>query len=218
MIPKDYAKTRRKWRRWIGKLTQQSSALCDTDLIFRQAMAGFVHSKRVPPANQVYQHMLHWYFVTACVAIRRLLDSHRDHKGYSLKDLLEKIETNPQIVTRHVFRSLQRQHLPTEVSDAEFTSLVGANSPSISAVRVRRDIVQLDRISSRIKRVVNRRIAHWERKKQVPAVTFQEVHTAIHEIRAMCRRYQWLLTGSYDFSDTGMDHADVEADCKQFWG
>lgn len=186
----DYPKIRAKWRRWIKRISDSVSMLVLDDYIFR-AMEAARKGNEIKPSNQVYRWAIRAYGTHGAVGIRRILDN--DDKTYSLLLLLRKIERNPQVITRRSFK-LRYSILNKELADGDFDDIAGRGAKYLPRSVVRADLQKIEAVSNKIKPVVNKVIAHRERKpKGLSRVTCQQLHDAICEIDRMCIRYCLIL-------------------------
>jgi hypothetical protein len=55
MLPKDYDKARRRWRRWIQTISKDVQSLVIADNVFRRSMQAVVRGKRIKAENIFYQ-------------------------------------------------------------------------------------------------------------------------------------------------------------------
>jgi len=191
MKKSEYPRIRAKWRRWIKRIRDSASALLLDDYIFRKSMEAARKGNVIEPANEVYRWAMRIYASHAAVGVRRILD--RDDRTYSILLLLSKIEKNPQVITR---RSFVLRYPPSQrgMAMSDFDDLAGPGVKSLPHNIVRADLDKLVAISNRICPIVNKVMAHHERKPRgLTKPTWQEIHEAIHEIAQMCDRYHRIL-------------------------
>ena len=191
MKKSEYSRIRAKWRRWIKRIRDSASALLLDDYIFRKSMEAAQKGNVIEPANEVYRWAMRVYASHAAIGVRRILD--RDDRTYSILLLLSKIEKNPQVITR---RSSILRYPPSErdIAMSNFDDLAGQGVKSLPLNIVRADLEKLVTISDRIRPIVNKVIAHHQRKPRgLTKPTWQEMHEAIDQIAQMCDRYHRIL-------------------------
>jgi len=191
MRKSEYPRMRAKWRRWIRRIRDSASLLLLDDYIFRKSMGAAQKGNVIEPTNEVYQWAMRIYASHAAIGVRRLLD--KNDRTYSLLLLLAKIEKNPQIITR---RSFVLRYSPSDrdIAMSDFDHLAGSGVKSLPHNVVRADLDKLFAISYRIRAIVNKVIAHHQRKARgLPKITWQEIHDAIEQIAQMCDRYHRIL-------------------------
>lgn len=187
----EYSRVRAKWRRWIIRISDSASVLLLDDYIFRRSMETAEKGGVIKSSNEVYRWAMRVYATHAAIGIRRLLD--KDDKTYSLFLLLSKIEKNPQVITR---RSFVLRYSPPrrDIGMGDFDRIAGPSASSLPRHIVRADLDKLGTISNKIRPIVNKVMAHYERKpKRLPKPTWGELHNAIEQIAQMCARYQLIL-------------------------
>jgi hypothetical protein len=187
----EYSRVRAKWRRWIRRISDSASFLLLDDYIFRKSMEAAKKGRVIKPNNEVYKWAMRVYATHAAIGIRRLLD--KNDKTYSLLLLLSKMETNPQVITR---RSFIFRYSPSErdMGTGDFDDIAGQGAKSLPRHIVCADLDKLEVISTKIRPIVNKVIAHRERKpKRLTRPTWDELHDAIEQIAKMCSRYEHIL-------------------------
>ncbi len=198
MKKSEYSRVRAKWRRWIRRISDSASVLLLDDYIFRKSMEAAQKGGVVESSNQVYKWARRVYATHASIGIRRLLD--KDNRTYSLFLLLSKIEKNPQVITR---RSFVFRYSPSRqgMGKGDFDNIADPNAISLPHHIVQTDLDKLVAISNNIGPIVNKVIAHRERKTKGPTKpTWDEIHNAIEQIAQMSARYQLILNQEYTTS------------------
>jgi len=191
MKKSEYSRVRAKWRRWIKRIRDSAFLILLDDYIFRKSMEAAQKGNVIEPTNEVYRWAMRIYASHAAIGVRRLLD--KDDRTYSLLLLLSKIEKNPQVITRRSFvlrYSLSRR----DIAMSDFDDLAGSGVKSLPHNAVRADLNKLFAISDRIRPIVNKVIAHHQRKPRgLTKPTWQEIHDAIDQIVQICDRYHRIL-------------------------
>lgn len=217
MNKSEYSRIRAKWRRWIKRIRNSASSLLLDDYIFRKSMGAAQKGNVIKPTNEVYRWAMRVYASHAAIGVRRLLD--RDDRTYSLLLLLSKIEKNPQVITR---RSFVLRYSPSErdIAISDFDDLAGPGVKSLPHNIVRADLDRLFAISDRIRPIVNKVIAHHQRKPRgLTKPTWQEIHDAIDQIAQMCDRYHRILNqvGTISMLPT-INASNTDHDVDIIWG
>lgn len=215
MNPRSYAAARRKWRRWIIKISEQVQELVIDDWLFRQSMLTAAAAKQIPAGNLVYQWTIRAYGVSAAVGVRRVLESGKT--TYSLGLLLERIANNPQVLTRASFLRAYPKAI-RHLGEADFDLLAGEGEAHFPAATARRDLKQLRENARRITRLVNRAIAHRDRKRRRwRNPTYQEIHDMIAQLDEICCKYRLLLLqiGNKSLLPGNID--DFVSHCELVW-
>lgn len=133
--------------------------------------------------------------VATAVGIRRQLD--KDRRSISLKRLLIEIEAtlhrNPELLSRAHFLRHFRPELESR-AHAQFSELVAANATRVESTYVRRDIERLNKITEKMERYVNKRIAHRD-AQETEKRKLGELDECLVLLQEMVDRYTRLLTG-----------------------
>jgi hypothetical protein len=104
-------------------------------------------------------------------------------------------------------------------ADRVFGTITGNKAATLmSEARINRDIRALKAASNKIKKLVNKVVAHTaEDRRRVPRVQFREIDKAIDLLVATFRRYCLLLNGSCPNPIVRLDDFDVAQDLKKVW-
>jgi hypothetical protein len=214
--PHLHATNRRKWKRWFRKIESQVQELVYDDHLFRKSMECAMNGGRIGPNNSVYRWTIRAYGNLAAVGIRRVLD--RNEATYSLRVLLRKLANNPQVISRRSFVAGYASFLK-EKAHADFDALAGPGAPHLPASIPQRDLRRLDRMEARIKRLVDKFIAHRDRKQRNwRHNTYQELRQAITELDELCRRYLLILFHTGRDSLLEGHITKIDGDCEKLWG
>lgn len=131
------------------------------------------------------------YFVAATVGVRGFMD--HSHKSHSLWRLLYEILENPKVIDRstHVRMYRIREH-----GEMTFNSVVGRGKIFLSQKAVRADMRKLEDASERIRKFVNKRVAHRAKLGDIRRLPrLNELDTALAKIDEVFCKYNLLLTG-----------------------
>lgn len=135
------------------------------------------------------------YVLTMCIGIRRLADA--DAKVVSLGRLLREVEMRSEVVTRQSYRAVQRRKgVVRQDADETFDDLTGKRVQHLPNGVVSRDIAQIEQVEARIRRFVNKRLAHAAPLSKIRRFpTFQEIEDALEIFDQVLVRYDALLRG-----------------------
>jgi hypothetical protein len=183
--------TRNRWQRWIKRIYNSAALLLLDDYIFNKSLEASREGGLIKPSNEVYKWVIRTYISHSTVGIRRLLDM--DKRTYSLLLLLNEIENKSNIITRDFFIKSYPRRL-RELAIIDFNNIAGSSENYLPQKIVRKDLIKLWSISNIIKPIVNKVIAHRERKsKSLLKISFKNIHKSITTISDMCIRYNLIL-------------------------
>jgi hypothetical protein len=215
-----------KWRKWLDRIYQeQLQDLLINDHIFRQLNECIEPYIGATKGGELSRWMSQNYVAFAATAIRRLVEPPKTTwRSISLVILLSDVKANTHLVTRERRRrQYRRSNIPrkaaTEFADEEFYELAGKSGVKVfPAQRIQRDIDVLKRKASKVKRLVDKVIAHTEEdRRKVPRVLFKDIDDAVIACRETYERYYLLLTArSFDASVLPCSF-DVTDDLRKIW-
>lgn len=186
-----------KWKGWID------GPIKDDVIGMHDARATWTHVGAMLAANPALPNSHWWEFMrdsyatTQAVAVRR--QAVPDNESRNLGTLLAELADDCALVTQEFWVGLWRGHVDMRGMGRrkwaeQFGGEVGTHlDPAI----VRQDIERLKAGSARVKRHVDRHIAHSDRKASPADVAaLSDVHEAIDLIGELFRRYLNLFTAS----------------------
>lgn len=187
---------RKKWRRWLGRLSEDVSGLYRNLQIYKELIAIVRDNPKTlhPPA--FFQWCRTNYIVAICIGIRRLSDN--DFRSISLRRLLEELLERHDVLTRTSYRAFYWPKGLTSI-DAyrDFDRKVGQGKQTIQKKTVRRDICKLKKTDDRIRRYVNKRLAHNAPLYEIRNIpTYDDIENALEVFDELATKYYSLLTGA----------------------
>ena len=149
---------------------------------------------RVLSPGSVFDWMCRNYIVALTVGIRSFTDQSRGSR--SLWRMLYEILENPGVIDRaaHVRMYLSTPMGP-ELGHLSFNSVVGKGHSCLPQRAIRADLRKLEDASERVRRFVNKRIAHRTSQGEIRRLPkFNEVDAALDTLDQICCKYNLLLT------------------------
>jgi hypothetical protein len=137
----------------------------------------------------------HWlstnYIIAMTIGARRFVDQSRD--SHSLWRMLFEILEHPGAISRRSHTSFYR-NTPLGFGNASFSNVAGTKGQCLSQQRVRSDLRAMENASRRIRRFVNKRVAHLTDEGQLRrAPNFDDLDTALNTIDRILCEYNLLL-------------------------
>lgn len=195
--PASAARLRAKWRKWLIAIRLDvGQQLLDYETFTELGEIVNANAAIRRPAD-IHHWLLRNYAVAAAVGIRRFDDT--DSRSHSLWRLLEEARANPGVLTRHAHRSLYRHSMV--MADPTFDNIAGRGAAYVGQTVIERDLRRLERACARIRRFVNKRVAHVAPRgalRRIP--TYADFEAALVEIEAIARKYTVLLTAVSELS------------------
>ena len=193
-----HSRLRKRWRALLPAMSAELSDLLGKREIFWELQEVAKDNQTILKNGTFFDWMCRNYVVAAAIHIRRFVD--HSHDAHSLWRMLYELLEHPGIINRRSNRVLYRgvpkdKHF--DIADMSFDSVVGERSNTLSQNAIRKDLRELEDISERVRKFVNKRIAH-----RTPAGSLRKLPIFIQLDRSMdvidrlfCK-YNLLLTAS----------------------
>jgi hypothetical protein len=176
---------------WMDILDNQVRSLRTNQHIFWEVQKIIRGNPRIDKPNDFYGWMAEMYAAAMSVAIRKLADN--DARTISFRRLLEEIKANPSVISRTRFKKLFVDRNYTECdADEGFDQLIGAGREFINTSDLDDEIQTLISKTAKLRKYVNKRIAHHDKSPFNDLPTFKELDDAIAYIEKLLQRY-WLI-------------------------
>jgi hypothetical protein len=201
----------KKWDEWLDVLGNQIIDLYTQRHIYKQVRQILEENPKVQQPDDFFFWLSVWYSSSMAVAVRRLAD--RDKGSISFHTLLDDIKTNPTVISRTRFKQLfvdgnYREYL----ADADFDRYVGIGNENLSLSVVQNEIDELIRKTAKLRRYVNKRVAHHDEKEFNDIPKYSDLDEAIDFLGSLYKHY-FLIIKCLDPGDLlphwGYDWQDV---------
>lgn len=150
-------------------------------------------NKSILSPGSFFQWMCQNYVVTVSVGIRSFTDQHP--KSHSLWRMLYEVLENPGVIDRQAHVRMHVAAPGTEYGHLTFDNVVGRGRPSLSGQAVRSDLRKLEDASERVRRFVNKRVAHRNSPGKIRRLPkFNELDAALDVLDELLCKYNLLLT------------------------
>lgn len=173
---------------WLDVLDDQVKGLRVNQHIFWEVQKIIRANPIIDKPNHFYGWMTENYATAMSVTVRKLAD--RDSRTISFHRFLEEIRNNPVVISRRRFKdNFVNGNYSERDADETFDQLIGANRDHIDSSVVEYEINTLLIKTSKLKRFVDKRIAHHENSEFDDFPTFQELDEAIGYLEELIRHY-----------------------------
>lgn len=184
-----------KWKRWIENPIRAEVLGMNNHRAMYQEVGRIVTEHGALPPSHFFDFLADTYAATQAIAVRRQAEV--DPRVISLGVLLHEIADNPERLSRERFLShydsIARRKWGEPVWTEKFGGEVGHHvDPDV----VKADLGELGRGTARTKDLVDKHLAHADRKPLANPPTFADLHGAIDSINAQFEKYVLLLTVS----------------------
>jgi hypothetical protein len=182
----------RKWRRWIKTIDQVIvDSIREDKVIFDGYYALVESNTAISSPWNFHQWALHNHGRSLMLQVRKLVDP--DSRTYSLRKLIGDIANSPGTITRRSFFAAYPMHHRdiAAMNWAKYTG--GVNVDRLPKSVPLQDIGLLKRLSERICTLVNKDIAHLDRRRRRRKTNFDEIYEVLGKLVSVAAKYGDLL-------------------------
>lgn len=188
---KAHLQLRRRWRARLPRMLDEMTDLLGKREIFWELQDVARKNPKVLNPSAFFHWLSTNYIVAMTIGARKFVDQSRD--SHSLWRMLFEILEHPGAITRQSHTSFYRD-TPPGLGNLSFSNVAGTRGKHLSQQRVRSDLWAIENASIRIRRFVNKRVAHLTAKGQLRrAPNFNELDTALDTIDRILCKYNLLL-------------------------
>ena len=192
--PAKHADCRRRWRRWLPRIVLDMTDILGKREIFWELQEIAKENPGILTPGEFFDWMCRNYMDAVTVGARRFTD--QDKRSHSLWRMLYEILENPGVINRSAHIALYKgKPKPMNSSNLTFNTLVGKNKDVLSQKQIRSDLQTLEVADERIRRYVNKRVAHITNCGAIRRnPTFNEVDKALDTYDKILCKYNTILT------------------------
>jgi hypothetical protein len=195
-IAKRNAQTAERWRGWIeGPVRDNVLRLHQQRVVWDGMQEVIARNSDIPRHSVLWEYLFDTYTISQAAAIRRLAET--QEQSASLAQLLEQMGASNETVTRAWWLSGWATNWnQLDEGNRRFDALAGVGTTQFPAQQAADDLDELRQRAAKVKRFVDRYIAHIDRRglDLEDAPKLRELHHAIDLIRKLYIRYHELLT------------------------
>jgi len=193
----------KKWIGWVETIKHQVYDLHHHRAVWREMRQALLSAS--PDESTFLEHYARLYTERQLSAVRRLVDP--DSRAVSLTRLLTELSEHPEIMTRRLHIELWK--VPADPVDVRkcltkrahevFDRYADGDGDNVDPEQVRKDLADWQRTCDKIKKIVNKRIAHFEAAddSSIPAATYADLDKAIDAVGDFIRKYTLLFTAGF---------------------
>lgn len=185
--------TYRRWRRWFDDIKNQIFNIHHRRQVYREVMAMVDANPALQVPSAFYTWMRTVYVYDTTIAVRRLVD--RDRRTISFVWLMQQIADHPEVMTRSRFVA----RYPGWLRDAGHRDFERFASPAAKTIHrrvIRRHQRELGAAAERLKRFVDKHVAHNDRRPMRRLPTYAELDDCIDLLGRLAKDYNLLLEQS----------------------
>ncbi len=183
---------KRKWQRWIKVIDEVVfDSIREDKLIFDKYYELIESNRAISNPWNFHQWVLDNHGCSLMLQVRKLSDE--DSRACSLRKLLGKISQNPSVITKRSFIAAYPQH-HRDIATSNWQKYVGgANVLQLPKFVPLKDIELLKRLTKRICNLVNKDIAHLDRRRRRHKTSFDELYSLLGKLVSLAAKYGDLL-------------------------
>ncbi len=185
--------TYRRWRRWFDNIKNQIFNTHHRRQVYLEVMAMVDANPALQVPSAFYTWMRTVYVYDTTIAVRRLVD--RDRRTVSFVKLMDQIADHPEVVTRGRFVA-RYPRLLRDAGHRDFERFASPTAKTIHRRVIRRHQRELLATAERLKRFVDKHVAHNDRRPMRRLPTYAELDDSIDLLGRLAQDYSLLLEQS----------------------
>ncbi len=188
-----HPKLRLRWKRWLPGMRRDLTSLLASQEIFWDLQEVAKQNPKVLLPGDFFDWMCSNYVATVSIGIRSFTD--QSNGSHSLWRMLYEILENPGIIDRAVHVRMYVPAPGAEYGHSTFDNVVGPGRAFLSQQAIRTDLRRIEDSSERVRRFVNKRIAHRNSPGKIRRLPrFNEIDAALRTLDEILCKYNLLLT------------------------
>ncbi|TAM45086.1 MAG: hypothetical protein EPN55_09555 [Gammaproteobacteria bacterium] len=189
-----HTRLRRRWRKWLPEIKRDLQDLLGRQEIFWELQDIAKENAAILSPGSFFDWMCRSHMIAMSVGVRTHVDF--DKRSHSLARMLYEMLERPRVITRewHV-RMYRNAPIGEELGHMSFNSSVGRGKSFLPQGVIRADLRRIEDASERIRRFVNKRIAHRANRGAIRrAPRLNELDSALRTLDEVFCKYNLLLT------------------------
>ncbi len=182
--------TYRRWKRWFTDIRDRIVEIAHRRHVYREVTAMIDANPALKVPSAFYDWMRSVYLNDMTIAIRRLTD--RDERSISFVNLMGEIADHPEVMTRRRFVANYRGWL-RDVGHKDFERFASPAANKIDWRVIRGHQRELVAAQGRLRRFVNKHVAHRSRYPMRRLPTYAELDACIDLLERLVKQYALLL-------------------------
>jgi hypothetical protein len=183
---------RRQWRVWVERIDKELYYQNVSRRTFEEVGKIVLANDKVQQPSHFHEWLGRNYGLASAAAVRRLTDNRPD--SISLVRLLTQISQDPSVISRRSFVSMYQASM-RNLAYQKFNELTGnRNVLFLPKKSVDKDLKDVRRVSARLRKFVNKRLAHLDQKNSLRKLpTFNDLHFVMKTLERIGSKYRFLL-------------------------
>jgi hypothetical protein len=189
-----HARLRRRWRKWLPEIKRDLQDLLGRQEIFWGLQEIVKENEAILNPGEFFDWMCRSHIIAISVGVRSHVDF--DKRSHSLARILFEMLENPKVLSRdwHV-RMYRGSPLGEKLGHMSFDSSIGKGAKHLTQTAIRSDLRRIEDASERIRRFVNKRVAHRSNQGAIRRFPrLNELDSALSTLDKIFCKYNLLLT------------------------
>lgn len=185
---------RQKLKSWLDEIGNELGWLLSGRDLFARLRKIVESNEKIQSPPILYNWIADNYVAKMCTSIRALTERGTD--AFSLRGLIEKIQANPDVVTRDYFISQSKDDFAKEMGTAgqDFDRFAKTGEQHIDPERLESDVRKLKEGTRLIKDFTDQWVAHFDQKRKIERMPrFEDLDRTLDIIDEVWCDYSWLL-------------------------
>jgi hypothetical protein len=191
----NHPKLIKRWKSWLPAMKHDIADLLGKRETFWELQEVAKENPKIMNPHSFFDWMCRNYIVSQAVGVRSHVDQSRDSR--SLWRMLYEMLENPEAIDRETHVQMYvKTPIGPELGHMTFNSVVGKGRSHLGPQAIRADLRTIEDASERIRRFVNKRVAHKTHPGEIRRLPkFDELDAALDKIDEIFCKYNLLLTG-----------------------
>lgn len=183
---------KQKWRRWIALIESEVfDSIREDKLIFESYYQLLKSNEGITVPWNFHQWVFRNHGHSLMLHVRKLSDD--DNRTYSLRKLIGQISQSPRLITKRSFVSAYPLH-HRDIALKNWAKHTGSvNALFLPKAVPLNDIELLKSLTKRVCNLVNKDLAHLDRRRRRRVVSFDELYKLLRKLVALAAKYGDLL-------------------------
>jgi hypothetical protein len=185
----------KKWRKDINTIKKQLGSLLLSQYFFYETVEMVKKNPSLPQASTFFWWRDFIYAHAMSIGVRRFID--KDPRTISIANLLNDIKNNNRLLTQEYFAKYCTKSIKKKTDrEARFEEKFGQRSKFIQKKFIEEHIKTIEKISKRIKKFTDKRVAHLDRNQSgVNNINYGMLDDSLAELEKIIIEWQFLLKG-----------------------
>ena len=178
----------KKWNGWLDIIYSDMTNLLTDKEMFGEVQEIVKNNQSIQRSSLFHSFLRSAYVALALNGLRRQIKTQRD--SISLMKLLEEVCCTPEILSKNRFIALYDDQ---DLGESDFKQFAGTVGSYVDPALVKADLEELKQKVQKCEEYVDRRIAHFDKRKVNDIPTFADLDSSIDSLWSILSKYYLLF-------------------------